>query len=232
LFTVNGWSSALWDDRTEENNTFNDFLGISEANLGINKANYFIKRSVSQVVNIDDKGGVTSSVTVAYKNTDTSGRWPGGEYKNYLRFILPLNSQLIGIKINGQDKGVADAITDPQVYENKSFTPLPKTEVEKYVQSGKAVFGILVNVPVNGLVTVNLNYSIPSQILVSAPVINYSLRVFKQPGTDEYPYDLSLTYPSGYKIQSVSTGQENNGRFVYSASLNGDLNLSVGLTKQ
>ena len=232
LFTVNGWSSSLWDDRKKEGNTINDFLGISEANLGINKANYFIKRSVSQVINVDDKGLVSSSVTVAYKNTDTSGEWPGGNYKNYLRFILPLGSQITGIKINGQDKSTIDAITNPQVYESKNFSPSQKLEVEKYEQNGKTVYGFLVTVPLNELVAVTLNYSLPGQISVDSPVLNYSLRLFKQPGTDEYPYDFSLTYPSGFRTVSASDGTDNNGRIVYSGNLNGDKDMLINLAKK
>lgn len=232
LFTVNGWSSSLWDDRKKEENTINDFLGISEANLGINKANFFIKRSVSQIVNIDDKGGVSSSVTVAYKNTDTTGTWPGGNYKNYLRFVLPLGSQITGIKINGQDKSTIDAITNPQVYENKNFSPSQKLEIEKYEQNGKTVYGFLVTVPLNELVTVTLNYSLPGQISVDYPVLNYSLRLFKQPGTDEYPYDFSLTYPSGFKLYSATDGEDNGGRLVYSTNLNSDKDLRISLVKK
>src|SRR3989344_4606784 len=46
-FTVNGLSSSLWDGRKIDNSVVNDFIGISEANIGVNKANYFMGRSVS-----------------------------------------------------------------------------------------------------------------------------------------------------------------------------------------
>jgi len=232
LFTVNGWSSSLWDGRKEDKNLVNDYFGINEANLGINKANYFMKRSVSQVVNIDDNGGVSSSITVAYKNTNVNGTWPGGDYKNYLRFILPQGSQLTGIKINGQAQGTIDAIVNPQVYENKNFSPPKKLEIEKYDQNGKTIYGFLTNVPVNALQTITFNYTLAGQVAVSAPVIDYSLKIFKQPGTDEYPYDFSLTYPSGFRIVSASDGADNNGRVVYSGSLNSDKEILINLAKK
>jgi len=232
LFTVNGWSSSLWDNREEDKNLVNDYFGINEANLGINKANYFIKRSVSQVVNIDDSGGVSSSITVAYKNTNVNGIWPGGHYKNYLRFILPQGSQLTGIKINGQAQNTIDAITNSQIYENKNFSPPNKLEIEKYDQNGKTIYGFLTSVPVNTLQTITFNYTLSSQVLVSSPVLNYDLRVFKQPGTDEYPYDFSITYPSGFRVVSTSDGEDNNGRVVYSGNLNGDKKISISLAKK
>ena len=232
LFTVNGWSSSLWDDRKEDANLVNDYFGINEANLGINKANYFIKRSVSQVVNIDDNGGVSSSITVAYKNTNVNGIWPGGNYKNYLRFILPQGSQLTGVKINGQTQSTVDAIIDPQVYENKNFTPPSKLEIEKYDQNGKTIYGFLTNIPVNALQTITFNYTLSTQAQVSSSVLNYDLRIFKQPGTDEYPYDFSITYPTGFRVVSTSDGADINGRVVYSGNLNKDKDISISLAKK
>lgn len=232
LFTVNGWSSSLWDDRKQNKYTINDYLGISEANLGINKANYFIKRSVSEVVNIDDNGKITASVTVAYKNTNTNGLWPGGNYKNYLRFILPLGAQVTNIKIDGQAKDRIDAITNPQVYENKNFSSPSKLEVEKYDQNGKTVYGFLVNVSINALETISVEYILPNQVDVSSSVITYNNHVFKQPGTDEYPYDFSVTYPSSFRVVSTSDGVDNNGRVVYSGSLNSDKDILINLAKK
>ena len=232
LFTVNGWSSSLWDDRKKEKNLVNDYFGINEANLGINKANYFIKRSVSQVVNIDDNGSISSSITVAYKNTNVNGIWPGGNYKNYLRFILPQGAQLTGIKINGQIQSTIDAIVNPQVYENKNFSPPNKLEIEKYDQNGKTIYGFLTNVPVETLQTITFNYSLSTQVLVSAPVLKYDLQIFKQPGTDEYPYDFSITYPTGFRVVSTSDGTDNNGRVVYSGNLNSDKHIEISLAKK
>lgn len=232
LFTVNGWSSSLWDEREEDKNVVNDYFGINEANLGINKANYFIKRSVSQVVNIDDNGSVTSSITVAYKNTNTSGTWPGGNYKNYLRFILPQGSQIKDVKIDGQAQSTINAITDSQVYENKNFSPPKKLEIEKYDQNGKTIYGFITTVPINALQTITFDYNLPNQAAVSAPVLNYSLKIFKQPGTDEYPYDFSFTYPTGFRVVSVSDGAENSGRVVYSGSLNQDKEILINLAKK
>jgi len=232
LFTVNGWSSSLWDDRKKEKNLVNDYFGINEANLGINKANYFIKRSVSQVVNIDDNGSISSSITVAYKNTNVNGIWPGGNYKNYLRFILPQGAQLTGIKINGQIQSTIDAIVNPQVYENKNFSPPNKLEIEKYDQNGKTIYGFLTNVPVETLQTITFNYSLSTQVLVSSPVLKYDLQVFKQPGTDEYPYDFSITYPTGFRVVSTSDGTDNNGRVVYSGNLNSDKHIEISLAKK
>src|SRR5207244_3861579 len=97
LFTVNGLSSSLWDARVKEAGTVNDFLGINEANLGVNKVNYFVDRSVDQRVVVNDIGDVSEQVTVTYTNKSKDAIWPGGGYMNYLRFIVPQNTALIKI---------------------------------------------------------------------------------------------------------------------------------------
>ncbi|MDP2585267.1 MAG: DUF4012 domain-containing protein, partial [Candidatus Levybacteria bacterium] len=102
IFTVNGWSSSLWDERKNSEDIVNDFVGINEANLGVNKANYYISRQVSQKVKIEDNGNISEELIVNYKNE--SKGWPGGDYKNYLRIILPKNTSLSGITINDKDK--------------------------------------------------------------------------------------------------------------------------------
>ncbi len=47
-------------------------------------------------------GIVSGKVTMYYKNTSANNSWPGGDYKTYVRFILPLVAKLLGIKIDGQ----------------------------------------------------------------------------------------------------------------------------------
>ena len=64
IFTANGWSSSLWDQRVNGENLINDYLGIVEANLGMNKVNYFVSRSVSKKLIIFDDGRVSSKITV------------------------------------------------------------------------------------------------------------------------------------------------------------------------
>ena len=70
-----------------------DFVGISEANLGVNKANYFVSRSIKHDVIIAGDGSVTGKTSLVLKND--SDKWPGGDYKVYLRFITPPKFEFI-----------------------------------------------------------------------------------------------------------------------------------------
>src|SRR5258708_32812355 len=61
------------------NGNINDFLGINEENLGVNKSNYFLQRSMKQEMQLDSAGVLSGKVTVTYKNTSKKDQWPGGD---------------------------------------------------------------------------------------------------------------------------------------------------------
>src|SRR5581483_1534889 len=136
IFSINGYSDSIVDIRGQSGGTVNDFLSVNEANLGINKVNYFIKRKISQAVNIDNEGVVHEQVRIDYRNL-SNGSWPGGDYKNYLRLVVPDGSILKDIWINGVKQNIIPAITDYQTYEQKGFIPPSGLEVEQNVLYAK-----------------------------------------------------------------------------------------------
>jgi hypothetical protein len=72
-------------------NCYVDPLGLIEANLGVNKANYFIKRNY--LLNISaENGEVLKNLTVVYENTANPAIGNAGIYKNYLRVVVPSTS--------------------------------------------------------------------------------------------------------------------------------------------
>jgi hypothetical protein len=228
IFTVNGWSSSLWDDRKESNGTVNDFVGISEANLGMNKANYYLKRKVSQKVTIENNGNTSEELEINYRNE--SNVWPGGDYKNYLRIILPKNIELSEILINDIPQVLVNAITDPLVYEAKNFKVPPGLEIEKTQEEGKSIIGFLVRVPKGEIIKVKLKYMLAQN--TSLDTFSYNLKLFKQPGIDSIPYSLSLTYPKSFNFIKGSEGTKGRGeKVVYSENIAEDKNLIINFAK-
>lgn len=195
ISSSSGWSSSLADDRASGSGTLLDFIGINEANLGVNKANYFVSRSVSQSITIGDDGIVKTRLNISFKNNSKSNNWPGGRYKNYLRFVLPEGASVDKILINSKEQEIIPAETNPAVYEKPGFVPKPGLEVERYNQNGKSVLGFLLNTPINSLETITLNYTLPQKLPLLRSSNLYSLKIFKQPGIDSYPFDLSIKLP-------------------------------------
>lgn len=230
IFTVNGWSSSLWDERIEGDRYVNDFLGINEANLGVNKVNYFIKRNVEQKVVISEDGSISEELSVNYKNDSLS--WPGGMYKNYLRIILPLNATLSEISINEITQKITDAIVDPLIYEAENFKPPEGLEVEEEASDNKKIYGFLVNIGVSEIVKVRIRYKLENNIS-GLNSFSYNLKLFKQPGIDELPYSFSLAYPNNLDIVNSTEGvRKEKERAVYKEKILEDKNISISFSKK
>lgn len=239
VFTINNLSSSLWDNRENNQDVINDFLGVSEANLGVNKANYFIKRKISQNTTIDQEGNILGKLVIDYKNTSTNTSWPGGDYRNYLRVILPLGATLTSIEINGNKQTTIPAITDFLIYEAKNFKPPVELELEKTTEEGKTIYGFLTIIPVQADRAIVINYNLPQKISVDLPTLNYSLKVFKQPGTDKDSFSFQLFYPKNLKIYKTSSSLdsinslkiEEDKVFVLD-KLSQDINIELSFSKK
>lgn len=210
LFAVNGVSSALLDQRAESESLIRDFLGINEANIGVNKANYYLQRKVMQEVSLDANGTISEQVTISYFNQSKPGAWPGGDYRAYLRIILPLDATLDDITINRQAQTIAQAITDPFIYEARTFVAPTGIEVDRADEFGKTIYGFLVTVPAGKSTTVSVSYRLAKHAPTASP-FSYSLRVFKQSGTDPYPFEFVFSPAPVFSIYNISDDLRQQG---------------------
>lgn len=200
VFTVNGLSSSPWDGRKAAANTVQDMTGINEANIGINKANYFVTRQISQSMQIAKTGSVSGQLSITYKNTSNTGQWPGGVYRNYLRLILSTGATIGSITINGIPQHIVSAVTDPTVYEAKGFIAPKGLEVDSAAEGGKQLFGFIVAVPEQSSQTIDITYALSGKIDITQPTFTYSGWLFKQPGVEDTTYTFSLTAPSNFSV--------------------------------
>lgn len=99
--------SLYWSGRIIESscppgidNCYSDFLFPFDANLGVNKSNFFIFRSIETVVTFDSDGFVHTRLNLHYKNESQTDVFPGGSYKNYFQILLPRNAILGAISVN------------------------------------------------------------------------------------------------------------------------------------
>ncbi len=216
-------------DRRETKGSVNDFLLLSEANLGVNKANYFVTRTMQHAVTISEQGSVKATTTVVYQNQSQKDTWPGGVYKNYLRFFVPLGSTLSSVSIDGGEQQIIPAITDFYTYEAKGFIPPAGLEVEQGQESGKSYFGFLVSVPEGSEKTIAVTYTLPVVAPVNDPTFTYSLLFFKQPGTDKDPFTFTISYPDSFSPISKDPPFVNN---TYQGVLDTDKTISLKFAKR
>lgn len=230
-FSLNGFSSALVDNRMQDSDKINDFIGISEFNLGENNINYYITRSLSQDVSIGADGKISEKVTISFKNSADSIATASANYKTYLRVIVPLDVNIDSIVIDGKEQKIISAIKDPSVYEKKGFIPPVGLEVEKYNQGKNTIYGFLVNVDAGVVKTINISYFLPKKINISDPELTYSLKIFKQPGISFLPYQFSLDFPKNIKVIDSSKGlyvSQENVSLTSQVVKDGEVIISLG----
>jgi hypothetical protein len=215
VFTANGWSGSLWDDRQNSKGTVNDSLGLYEANFG-NKTPE-ISRSISKKTVIADKGNMSSRLQIAYKNS--SGK---DSYKNYVQLVLPQGATLNAIFVNNTQIPIQKAVTDFFAYESKGFKAPTGIEVNQTIELGKSIYGFLLNIPAGEVQTIAVDYDLPWGIDSDQNSATYSLKVYKQPGIDSYPFDLSFDLPSNYHViagqNPLSTTINKDEEFIYKIS--------------
>jgi hypothetical protein len=170
---------------------------------------------------------------VVYQNKSKKNSAYGGDYKNYLRFIVPNQAQLISIAIDGVSQPLTDAVIDPKIFEAASFKPAAGIEVEKTEESGKQLFGLLVNVPAESKKEVRITYSVPMVALSQSLSSTYSLQVFKQPGTEADPYLCTVNYPPQFAlIKKPNAVNVANGKVTWLTDLSEDRTMTLQLTKR
>ena len=150
---------------------FPDYLYINEANFGVNKANYFITKSIKVDKKININGQIITDLTLKFRNQSQNGLLQGGEYKNYLRLILPRNSQMINSAINNQ-------IINNNLYEVSSY------------QKDKTIYGILLKIPENSELELKFSYLLSD--LLKTNNLYYQFYFQKQPGDKISSLDLSF----------------------------------------
>ena len=97
-----GWGGEVITPTCGEG-CYADLVGLVEANLGVNKANYFVSRNIDLMVGVD-QGVVVRKLTLTLSNSANSALGQLGTYKAYIRAFIPSDSALVNVKaITGEN---------------------------------------------------------------------------------------------------------------------------------
>jgi len=185
--------------------TVNDFFAVNEANLGLNKVNHYIQRSIDHNVSIDANGLVTHTATVTYKNTSTKNASYGGDYKVFIRGIIPHNAILNAISFNGKDQPFFLTTSNQQpVYKGKTFLPENSLSVYPEDELGGSSYGFFTIIPMGTTVAITFTYSLPQMIEKDEGKTKYQLSLVKQFGTDNDPITVHVQTAKGLNLEQQS----------------------------
>lgn len=212
IFTAGDFSSVLSSGNSNSKD-INDFFAIFETDL--NNSSPLGKR-ILQKTDIKEDGTISSVVSINLDNSNEK------DAEKYLRLVVPGGAIIKKVAIDGQDFGFTDAVTNPNLYEAKTFKAPESLEIERTSEKNKTIFGFKVNVQRSKSKAVELTIEYPGEALTNLSNFAYGLHLFKQPGAEPFPFEFSISFPPSFKIYSEPH---------VSKILDRDLNLSFSFTK-
>lgn len=203
-----------WDGRLE-NPTGQDFLSVIDANMGYNKVNMYVERTLDYQVNLQPDGRATAALTIRYTNNapiepgetdcfqDTIqeyGRAPAYHeladecYWNYLRVYVPGGSVLTDS--SRHQVPMATTAAARQDWDNTAQT------VNEF--DGWSTFANFIMVPQKETVAVSLAYTLPQVVHGNGREQTYQLTLRPQPGARPQPVQVTVTLPPGAQLLSTT----------------------------
>lgn len=176
------WAHIL--PRQSTQNQDKDFLSVVEANLGANKANFYLDRSYDLETVVGKYGELKHRLRISYTNRSLSDTFPGGKYKNRMRIYLPFGSKL------------ARALWGE--------TDITK-DVSSFVDFGRSGYSMLLQLLPREQKTLVLDYTVPVKLDFQERKATYKLNIIKQPGTLKDPFKWVISYPLGFQVVSDQT---------------------------
>ncbi|MBI2641690.1 DUF4012 domain-containing protein, partial [Candidatus Roizmanbacteria bacterium] len=148
------WSGRLIQPKCsiEAQNCIADFLFPYDANVGVNKANFFVNRLFDLQISIDEEGIINHVFSIRFKNESLSDIFPGGAYRNYFQLILPKNATVKnitrdGVLVEGYDEQIFDQLKRigflVEVKPQNSTDIVIRYETENQIQRGRNIYQVV-----------------------------------------------------------------------------------------
>jgi len=189
-----GWSGDLIKPNCpaifSQDSCFVDTFYQVEANVGINKVNDYIKRSISHNIEIFPEYFNHKRI-ITFNNNARMVSWPQGTYKSYLRFYLPEEAKIKELKMD-------DLL-------------LPNNQYSVYQDKERQVVGILLEVKVKESVKLEINYQVDNK-----NTLPYSYLFFdqKQAGIENTKQQIFVVHSSGTRPSVISPQAEVDGKLI------------------
>lgn len=180
-----------------------DYLLVVDANLGVNKANFFVQRAIHLTTTIEDQR-ITNNLSLTYKNDSPETSFPGGDYRNYLQVYVPAEVQITQVSIDGV-----------------------KSSYSQLVDGPFRVIGIWFTVPVGQQRNVTVLYGFTKTIEQNP---TYQLIVQKQIGSINNDFIYEFIPTQRYSVEYTNfPNLVQKDRFVYNTFLEKDRLLLIRL---
>lgn len=200
-------------------------LMVVEDNFGANKANYFIRKNLTVETILDKGGGVVNSLTVEFQNQSPNDSWPGGKYKNYLRFLIPERARFLDMNLGDDRQASVSSVLTADVLAKvspKDFLVFSSKEqvltIKEASVSGMQSFGVLVEIPVKTTKTVTFKYALDKQLDFQKNSDRFEVSILKQSGSLFKPLTVKIGYPT-FLVPKIELNLSEGTPIVYPQEL-------------
>ncbi len=206
--------SFYWSGRTidpscanEVENCIVDYILPVDANLGLNKANFFVTRSLGLKISFDSEGRINNTFTIQLNN-DSSDVFPGGTYRNYFQFLLPRTANIKNISKDGV---LLEDFTE---------------EADRYKK-----IGILLEIKPKTIIELKITYNLEENLKKGKNI--YQLIAQKQIGASNSDFALELNLPKNLHLLNQNfPALVKDNRIVYNTTLSTDKIFIIELIKE
>lgn len=188
-----GWAGEI------EREKDSDFLYIVEANLGVNKVNYFLTRDLFHKVKIEEDGSIIETMSLYYENT--SGSQPGaGNYKTFTRFYFPKDARITEVVYNGK------AVNE----DTKKSNVMPyKTAILN--RDGLKELGVFYEISHGEQARIGISYIRNEKLVFGADGKGeYKFLLQKQPGDSATNFSFVLQFPLSFIVEEGESDKIKN----------------------
>ncbi len=204
-----GWNGAILQSECVKNaHCISNSLLSVDANLGVNKANFFVSREFKINTIISQDGTIHNSFITNVHNDSPDNSF-GGDYKNFLRVYIPRSAKINGVRVN--NKKIIN-------FEEKS------TAYFKIVE-------LLVNTKRQHSDVVEVTYTLNQKLKNGKNT--YQLALQKQIGSLNTNITMTISLPTNVVATNKNfPAIEKNGSITYNTTLSGNKLFILELNKQ
>ncbi len=234
------WAGAVptYQSCVDETACLFDYSYIVDANLSVNKVNYFVKRDSMRSVSIAENGDIEETITVSYKNTSVGDDGGGGHYRNYSQIYVPKDATINSITLDGQvvhqRSEAKDKLTGKQTEVKPPFTePIGSTQ-------HLALVGFVFDVPAGTERRAVISYKRGKKLTFYKQGATIAIVEQRQPGSINTTGQTTVVYPIFWEIQlpKDKTSRHVKQSFLakdaqvtYNTGLSGNTELRLTFTK-
>lgn len=190
-FSALGWAGAV-ENPSCGDGCYADLVGITEANVGVNKANYFVDRKIELKV-VVKPNEIDRSLTLNLRNKANGALGTPAKYKVYVRIFVPQDSNILKVK---RVTGDYEEDLEPEIFDTH----------------GRHEVGVITEVLAGNNQKIVFDWQTRSDDQTNTGT--YGLYVRKQAGVTDDPWEIN--------IYSREAGLTEGGAYTYNTILTRD----------